>query len=86
VRNVTSNYPPTFFMHGEADTDVPFEQPQRMAAELARHGVKHRLIGIPGGEHGYRGGDQRLLEAGRREAAEFARKHLTGTSCTPSRK
>jgi acetyl esterase/lipase len=86
ARNVTSSYPPTFFMHGEADTDVPFEQPQRMAAELARHGVEHRLIGIPGGEHGYRGGDQGVLEAGRREAAAFVRKHLTGTSCTPSRK
>ncbi len=85
VRNVTQNYPPTVFIHGEADTDVPFEQPQRMAAELARHGVEHRLIGIPGGEHGYRGGNQRLLEEGRREAAAFVRKHLTGTSCAPSR-
>jgi len=86
VHHVTPTYPPTFLMHGEADTDVPFEQPQRMAAELARHGVEHRLVGIPGGEHGYRGGDQRVLEAGRREAAAFVRKHLTGTACTPSRK
>jgi acetyl esterase/lipase len=86
VHHVTPTYPPTFLMHGEADTDVPFEQPQRMAAELARHGVEHRLVGIPGGEHGYRGGDKGILEAGRREAAAFVRKHLTGTACTPSRK
>jgi acetyl esterase/lipase len=85
VRNVTADYPSTFLMHGEADTDVPFAQPQQMAVELARHGVEHCLIGIPGSEHGYRGGNQRLLEAGRREAAAFVRKRLGGTSCTPSR-
>ncbi len=85
VRNVTRDYPPTFLMHGEADTDVPFEQPQQMAAELARQGVEHRLIGIPGAEHGYRGGNQQLLKEGHREAAAFVRRHLTGISCAQSR-
>ncbi len=72
IRNVTSNYPPTFMIHGEVDTDVPFSQPQAMAAELARHDVPHRLIGIPKGEHGYRGADRAKVDAARAEAVSFA--------------
>lgn len=71
IRNVTSDYPPTFMIHGEVDTDVPFSQPQAMAAELARHDVPHRLIGIPNGEHGYRGADRMLVDAARAEAVSF---------------
>ena len=36
VRQVTPGYPPTFLIHGMVDTDVPFTQPQQMAAEFAR--------------------------------------------------
>ena len=72
LRNVTEDFPPTFMIHGEVDTDVPFSQPQAMAAELARHDVPHRLVGIPNGEHGYRGADRALVDAARRESVEFA--------------
>jgi acetyl esterase/lipase len=72
LRNVTEDFPPTFMIHGEVDTDVPFSQPQAMAAELARHDVPHRLVGIPNGEHGYRGADLAAVSAARREAVEFA--------------
>ncbi|MSU64605.1 MAG: alpha/beta hydrolase [Opitutus sp.] len=47
VRHVTAEYPPTFLIHGRLDTDVPFEQPQRMAAEFARLGIEHHLVGSP---------------------------------------
>ena len=53
VRNVTVDYPPTLLLHGDQDTDVPFEQSEQMAAELKRQGVEHEFIRIPGGPHGF---------------------------------
>jgi acetyl esterase/lipase len=52
-RNVTADYPPTLLLHGDADTDVPYEQSVQMAAALARAGVEHELITIAGGGHGF---------------------------------
>jgi acetyl esterase/lipase len=43
-RNVTPDYPPTLLLHGEADTDVPFEQSLLMADAFARCGVDHEFI------------------------------------------
>lgn len=76
LRNVTPDYPPTLLIHGEADTDVPFAQSAMMAAELARHGVAHRLIAVPGAEHGLKGSDPAFLASIEKEAAEFLRRHL----------
>jgi len=53
VRNVTHNYQPTMLLHGDKDTDVPFEQSVQMAKELERHGVEHEFIRIPNGGHGF---------------------------------
>jgi len=44
VRNVTKDYPPTLLLHGDNDTDVPFQQSVLMAKELELHGVQHELI------------------------------------------
>lgn len=55
VRNVTPEYPPTLLLHGDMDTDVPYEQSAIMAKELARVGVEHELITIPNGGHGFDG-------------------------------
>jgi len=55
VRNVTIDYPPTLLLHGDKDTDVPYEQSVMMANELARVGVEHELITIPNGGHGFEG-------------------------------
>ncbi len=52
-RNVTGQYPPALLLHGDNDTDVPYEQSVRMARELERRGVEHQLITIPGGPHGF---------------------------------
>ena len=51
LRNITKGYPPTLLLHGDNDTDVPFEQSVLMARELDRHGVQHELIAMPGKGH-----------------------------------
>jgi acetyl esterase/lipase len=76
VRNVTADFPPVVLIHGENDTDVPLAQPRQMAAEFTRHGIEHRLLVIPGAEHGFRGGDPALIAAARREAVDFVLRHL----------
>src|SRR5439155_25870192 len=52
IRNVTKEYPPTLLLHGDKDTDVPYEQSVRMAAELQRRGVEHELITMTNLGHG----------------------------------
>lgn len=77
IHNVTPDFPPTLLLHGDKDTDVPFEQSARMAREFRRHGVEHELVRIPGGEHGF---DVRPEDAAAARAFErvitFLRKHL----------
>ncbi len=53
LRNVTKEYPATMFLHGDRDTDVPFEQSELMAKELERNGVEHEFVRIAGGDHGF---------------------------------
>lgn len=76
LKNVTSAYPPTLLLHGDADTDVPYEQSTLMAAEFKKHKVEHRLITLSGGEHGFEGADPKAIDEAYRAAAEFIRKHL----------
>ena len=48
VRNVTRDYPPTLFIHGTRDTDVPFEQSVEMDRELllaSAHQLPSALVG-----------------------------------------
>jgi len=63
VKNVTAEYPPTFMIHGTADTDVPHEQSAMMAAELKKRGVRNELVSVVGAEHGLAGGDAKIVEA-----------------------
>jgi acetyl esterase/lipase len=53
VKNVDADYPPTLLLHGDCDTDVPYEQSVLMAEALARQGVEHRLITMAGRGHGF---------------------------------
>jgi dipeptidyl aminopeptidase/acylaminoacyl peptidase len=72
VRNVDKHYPPTLLLHGDKDTDVPYELSLAMAKELARVGVEHELFTDPGGGHGFDpipcGGFDRVLS--------FLKRHL----------
>jgi len=51
LRNVTENYPPTLLIHGDQDTDVPFQQSVLMAEELEHRGVEHTLITLSNRGH-----------------------------------
>ncbi len=77
VRNVTKDYPPTLLLHGDNDTDVPYEQSVLMAKELERHGVRHELITMPGRGHGFDGAmsDTHIAATFDRVLA-FLKKHL----------
>ena len=55
LRNVTKDYPPTLLLHGDEDTDVPFEQSALMAQEFERKGVRHEFIRMAGRGHGFDG-------------------------------
>lgn len=53
VRQITKEYPPTLLLHGDKDTDVPFELSKQMAAVLRQHQVPHRLITLEGLGHAF---------------------------------
>ncbi len=53
LQNVDSSYPPTLLLHGDQDTDVPYEQSVLMKKKLAKVGVPHELVTISGGKHGF---------------------------------
>ena len=76
VKNVDPDYPPTVLIHGTDDTDVPYEQSRKMADEFKKHGVEHRLITIPNGEHGLGGGDPELIATAYDESLAFLIRHM----------
>jgi acetyl esterase/lipase len=76
LKNVTPDYPPTLMIHGRQDTDVPHEQSELMAAELKRHGVEHRLISLPGAEHGLAGAEAAAIDEAYRAAVDFVRQRF----------
>jgi len=80
AHHVTPDYPPTLLIHGTEDTDVPFEQSKIMARELAKHGVPHRLIPIPGGEHGFKGGKPEDIAAANAAVLPFVDKYMKAQS------
>jgi acetyl esterase/lipase len=51
--HVTPDYPPTFLIHGDADTDVPYDQSVQMADAFREHGVPYQFATIHGAGHGY---------------------------------
>jgi acetyl esterase/lipase len=76
VANVTAEYPPTLLIHGDKDTDVPYEQSTIMVEQFVKHKVKHELITLAGGEHGLAGADPKKIEGANRAAIDFLKKHL----------
>ena len=51
LSNVSPAYPPTLLLHGEKDTDVPFEQSILMAKAFEQHGVEYEFITNPDWGH-----------------------------------
>lgn len=58
LQNVDANYPPTLFLHGDADTDVPFAQSELMKKELDARGVRTELFRITNGPHVFDGNEK----------------------------
>jgi acetyl esterase/lipase len=56
AQRVAADHPPTLLLHGDEDTDVPYEQSMMMARTLADAGITHQLLTIPGGAHGFDAG------------------------------
>jgi dipeptidyl aminopeptidase/acylaminoacyl peptidase len=81
VRNVTRRYPPTLLLHGDKDTDVPYEQSVLMAEMLERNNVEHQLITITNRGHGFDGGRRAAEdpEIARTfgQVVSFLNKHMT---------
>lgn len=55
IHNITQDYPPTLFVHGDLDDDVPYEQSAQMAAALDVRGIENQLITAGGVGHGFDG-------------------------------
>src|SRR5579862_1881982 len=58
IKNVTRELPPTFWMHGTMETDVPLEESLNMADQFKKIGVLYILISIDKGEHAFVGGSR----------------------------
>ena len=55
IQNVSGAYPPALLIHGDQDTDVPYQQSLEMAAALQHHQVSHQLLTLEGRGHGFDG-------------------------------
>jgi acetyl esterase/lipase len=53
IIHVTGDDAPMLLIHGSDDRWVPPEQSRWMAESLARAGVKHQLLLVPGARHGF---------------------------------
>jgi len=53
IDQATADYPPTIFIHGDQDTDVPYEQSVLMHEKLKEQGVFTRLITMEGADHAF---------------------------------
>ena len=77
LRNVTAQYPPTFLVHGTADTDVPYAESKNMAAKLAESGVGHEFITVAGAGHGLSGAKPERVTEIAQQAAEYIKTHTS---------
>lgn len=49
--NITPAFPPTYIVHGDADTKVPIALSRKLLLELQSHGVRCGMSEAPGEEH-----------------------------------
>jgi len=78
IFNISDSYPPTVLLHGEQDTDVPFQQSEAMAAELEKNGRPFLFIRDPGWGHGFdrAGLDDPLVGAAFKSILDFLEEYL----------
>lgn len=78
IQNITTAYPPTILLHGQADTDVPYQQSLLMSEELKQKGVDYEFITNREWGHGFDGAgkrDPKVVEAFER-ILNFLNKHV----------
>lgn len=68
---VNPKFPPTLIVHGDSDKIVPFQQAKVMDQALAKVGVDHKLVAIPGGGH-----DEKTFVPGIVKALEWFKEKL----------
>jgi dipeptidyl aminopeptidase/acylaminoacyl peptidase len=73
ITYVSADDPPFLVVHGTEDPTVPFNQSERLAAELGKAGVDATFVRVEGGGHG----GFRSAELSRRVSLFFD-KHLRG--------
>jgi len=81
INHVTIDYPPTLLLHGDQDTDVPYEQSLLMYEKLKEAGVDAKLITIEGADHVF---DHHFkdpsVQRAFNEILEFLKTYLCGTA------
>ena len=53
VKNINSHFPPVLLIHGDKDTDVPFEQSVLLDQALSAKNIDHRFIKMTGFDHAF---------------------------------
>jgi len=53
ILNIDAAYPPTILLHGDRDTDVPYEQSLEMYNALKARGLRAELVTYAGGGHAF---------------------------------
>lgn len=76
LRNISASFPPTMLVHGTADTDVPHEESEKLAARFKEAGVDHRFVSMPGVGHGFANAQAALAGGVEVQVAEFLRARL----------
>ncbi len=78
LRNVSQAFPPTLLLHGEADTDVPFEQSRLIAEALEQQRVEHGFITNRHWEHMFDSADPdaRAVREAFDQVLAFLNRHL----------
>ena len=76
--NLSEDYPPTLLLHGDRDTDVPFEQSLLMSRHLSALGVENRLIRLRAGQGFDSHAKSPAVERAMMEKLAFLKKHLFG--------
>ncbi len=51
IDNISKDFPPTLLLHGDMDTDVPYEQSMMMYEALRQAGIQTELVTIHGADH-----------------------------------
>lgn len=74
VRVMTCDMPPSFLIHGTADTDVSYDQAVQTAATLKSLGVAHEFVSLPCGHGVYGEGADEAME----RSADFMELHALG--------